>query len=331
MNQRTLFLRVGALLAFSAALLIGLVLLLTGDHWHRGYAYETYFRESVQGLDVGAPVKYRGVTLGHVTSIGLVSAVYGATADEQVMDPTYRLIVVRFQVDPRRIGKLPDTETAVKTGLRAKLANQGLTGVMFLELDFLPPDKYPVQAVPWTPLDDYIPSVPSTFAQVQDMVTDVLGRLDRIDYAGLIKNLDGLVSDLRHEMASGGDVHAALEQARQTIADAQSRIDSADLPALSAQLRRTGDAVSQLAQGGPTRDLVAQTRAAVARLPRLIDSLTQTANRAGAGVADTEAELIPILQDIRTAVANLRDITEAIRRDPGSVLLQGPPPKEPTR
>jgi paraquat-inducible protein B len=331
MNQRTLFLRVGALLAFSAALLIGLVLLLTGDHWHRGHAYETYFRESVQGLDVGAPVKYRGVTLGHVTSIGLVSAVYGATADEQVMDPTYRLIVVRFQVDPRRIGKLPDTETAVKTGLRAKLANQGLTGVMFLELDFLPPDKYPVQAVPWTPLDDYIPSVPSTFAQVQDMVTDVLGRLDRIDYAGLIKNLDGLVSDLRHEMASGGDVHAALEQARQTIADAQSRIDSADLPALSAQLRRTGDAVSQLAQGGPTRDLVAQTRAAVARLPRLIDSLTQTANRAGAGVADTEAELIPILQDIRTAVANLRDITEAIRRDPGSVLLQGPPPKEPTR
>jgi paraquat-inducible protein B len=331
MNQRTLFLRVGALLAFSAALLIGLVLLLTGDRWHTGHAYETYFRESVQGLDIGAPVKYRGVTLGHVTGIGLVSAVYGATADEQVMDPTYRLIVVRFKVDPRRIGKLPDTETAVRTGLRAKLANQGLTGVMFLELDFLSPSKYPVQAVPWTPLDDYIPSVPSTFAQVQDMVTDVLGRLDTIDYAGLIKNLDGLVSDLRHEMASGGDVHAALDQARQTIADAQARIDAADIPALSAQLRRTGDAVSQLAQGGPTRDLVAQTRAAVARLPKLIDGLTQTANRAGAGVTDAEAELIPILEDIRTAVANLRDTTEAIRRDPGSVLLQGPPPKEPAR
>jgi paraquat-inducible protein B len=328
MNQRTLFLRVGALLAFSAALLIGLVLLLTGDRWHTGHAYETYFVESVQGLDVGAPVKYRGVTLGHVTSIGLVSAVYGATADEQVVDPTYRLIVVRFKVDPRRIGKLPDTETAVKTGLRAKLANQGLTGVMFLELDFLQPEQYPVQAVPWTPLDEYIPSVPSTFAQVQDMVTDVLGRLDKIDYAGLTRNVDGLVSDLRHELADGGDVHATLGQVRQTIADAQTRLDDADLPALSEQLRRTGDAVSQFAQGGPTRDLVAQTRAAVARLPKLIDSLTQTANSAGASVTDIEAELIPILEDIRASVANLRETTEAIRRDPGSVLLQGPPPKD---
>jgi hypothetical protein len=86
--------------------------------------------------------------------------------------------------------------------------------------------------------------------------------------------------------------------------------------------------VSQFAQGGPTRDLVAQTRAAVARLPKLIDSLTRTANSAGASVTDIEAELIPILEDIRASVANLRETTEAIRRDPGSVLLQGPPPKD---
>jgi ABC-type transporter Mla subunit MlaD len=327
MNQRTLFLRVGAMLVFSAALLIGLVLLLTGDRWHTGHAYETYFRESVEGLDVGAPVKYRGVTLGHVTGIGLVSAVYGATADEQVMDPTYRLIVVRFMINPRRVGKLPDTPTAVKTGLRAKLSSQGLTGVMFLELDFVSPDKYPVQAVPWTPLDDYVPSTPSTIAQVTAMATDVLSRLDTIDYAALTKNLDGLLTDLRHELAGGGDVHATLDQARKTIADAQARLDAADLPALTAQLRRTGDAVAQLAQGAPTRDLVAQARAAVARLPKLLDGLTQTANRAGASLTDLEAELIPILEDVRATVANLRETTEAIRRDPGSVLLQGPPPK----
>jgi ABC-type transporter Mla subunit MlaD len=331
MNQRALYLRVGALLAFSAALIIGIILLLTGDRWHRGHMYETYFSESVQGLDVGAPVKYRGVTLGHVTSIGLVSAVYGATADEQVMDPTYRLIVVRFEADPRKVGKIPDRDEAVKIGLRAKLANQGLTGVMFLELDFLPPNDYPVLAVPWTPLDDYIPSVPSTFAQVQDMVTIILNRLDKIDSAGLVRHVDGLVQELRQDLGQGGDVHAALDQARTTIADVQARVDAADIPALAAELRRTSDAITQLAQGGPTRDLVAQTRVAAARLPKLIDSLTETANRANGGLADTEAQLIPILRDVRAAVANLRETTEAIRRDPASLLLDSPPPRDKTR
>jgi ABC-type transporter Mla subunit MlaD len=320
-------LRVGGLLAGSLALLVALVLLLTGDRWHPGHRYETYFRESVQGLDVGAPVKFRGVTLGHITNIGLVSAEYGATADEQVMDPTYRLIVVRFKVDPRRIGKLPDAATAVKIGLRAKLANQGLTGVMFLELDFLSPEQYPPQAVPWTPDDDYIPSVPSTFAQVQDMVTETLTHLDKVDFAGLVRQLDGLVGDVRRDVTQG-DLHAVLLQARQTITDVQTRVDASDLPGLSAELRRTSEAIMQLAAGKPTRDTVAQARAALARLPKLLDSLTQVANRADAGVADTEAELIPILRDLRASVANLRETTEAIRRDPGSVLLQGPPPRD---
>jgi paraquat-inducible protein B len=330
MNQRALFLRVGALLVLSAAMLVGVIILLAGDRWHPGHSYETYFSESVEGLDVGAPVKYRGVTLGHVYNIGLVSAEYGATAEEQTMDPTYRLVVVRFKADPRKVGRLPDTETAVKTGLRAKLANAGLTGQMFLELDFVPPSQYPPLAVPWTPETDYIPSVPSTFAQVQDMIIDVLRRLAAVDFAAVVKNLDGLISDVRHEVAPGGAVQAAIAQATGTIADVQARIDAADLPGLTAQLRQTGAAITQLAQGPPTRAAVADARAALQRLPKLIESLTEVANRAGSGVEDTKAELIPILEDVRAAVENLRETTEAIRRDPGGVLLQGPPPKDKT-
>jgi ABC-type transporter Mla subunit MlaD len=328
MNQRAMFLRVGALLVFSVAAIVVLILVLTSDRWHRGHNYETYFRESVQGLEIGAPVKYRGVTLGNVYNIGLVSAEYGATADEQVMDPTYRMIVVRFKVNPRRIGRLPDTATAVRIGLRAKLANQGLTGVMFLELDFVPPDQNPPQAVPWVPDEDYIPSIPSTFAQVQDMVTQLLTSLDKIDYAGMLRNVNGLVSDVRRELDDGGDAQAVLAQARRTIADVQSRIDAADIPALSAQLRSTAEAFGQLAQGGPTRDVIAQARAALGRLARLTDELSQVSRHADTGLSDTEAELTPILRDLRAAMANLREATEAIRRDPGSVLLQGPPPRD---
>lgn len=327
-TPRALYLRVGALLSGSLLLLLGAVIAFTGRTWHQDVRYETYFRESVQGLDVGAPVKFRGVTLGHVSNIGLVSAEYGATAEEQVMDPTYRLIVVRFKINPARVGKLPTTDEAVRTGLRAKLANQGLTGVMYLELDFYPPSRYPPQLVPWTPDTDYIPSVPSTIAQVQDSVTQALQEFNRIDFVRLTDNVNGLVSDIRHDIGAQGDVHGALASARETIDHLRTQIDRADLPALSQQLRQTAASLQTLTDGRQTRAVLSEAEAALARLPPLLDSLQQTSHRAGGGVADIQAELIPILEDVRAAVQNIRETTEAIRRDPGSVLLQGPPRKE---
>jgi len=329
MSQRSLYLRVGALLFGSVALLVGLIVVLTGEHWHRGKMYETYFKESVQGLDVGAPVKFRGVTLGRIDAVRLVAADYGATAEEQVMDPTYRLIVVRFTIDPRRVGRMPDTMEAVHSGLRAKLANQGLTGVMYLELDFLAPDKYPAQPVPWTPKDDYIPSVPSTITQLQDSVEHILNRLNMVDFNAVVDNVQGLITDLRHDVGAGGDINHALGSARAALDDARAQLDAANLPALAEQFRQAAASISTLSDGKQTRAVVAQTQAALAKLPPLIDSLQQTARRAGGGVNDLQAELLPILEEVHSAVENLRETTETIRRDPSSVLLQGPPPGGP--
>ena len=327
-GNRGLFLRVGLLLVGSAALLIGAILALTGDRLAGGKMYETYFRESVQGLDVGAPVKFRGVTLGRITNIGLVSAEYGATEAEQVMDPTYRLIVVRFKIEPKRVGRLPETAQAVASGLRARLANQGLTGVMYLELDFLPPELHPVDKLPWTPTDDYVPSVPSTIAQVQTAVTDLLVKLDGMDLKRLVGDAGGLVSDLRAQVAPGGSVPATLDAARAAIADLRSQLLGADLPALSAQLRRTGASVETLAAGPQTRQVLAQANRALEHVPQLIATLQAAVSRAGGGVGDVQAELMPILRDARVTLQNLRDTSEQLRRDPGQLLWQAPPPRD---
>ena len=99
-DSRAAFLRVGLLVVAGIGLVIGLVWFFGGARLAHGTLYESYFREFVQGLEVGAPVKYRGVTVGRVTELGLVSAEYGSrNAPVQIDRQTYRLVFVRFVVD----------------------------------------------------------------------------------------------------------------------------------------------------------------------------------------------------------------------------------------
>lgn len=331
------FLRVGLLLLAGIGVLIGLVVFLGGNQLGEGRPYETYFRESVQGLEVGAPVKYRGVTIGRVTDIGLVTAEYGRDEPMDIQRATYRLVFVRFVIDPSRVGRLPDTQTAVKTGLRARVASQGITGLSYIELDFVNPEQYPPQSVPWTPRYEYIPSMPSTLSQVQDAAQEFLAKLNKIDMAALSQSVTGLIDDLRRDLGSG-DAHLTLTRAADLLETLRQTVQDADLPRLTANLRDTSGSVRALVQGKEVRNLLANLSTAAdrlaegaAKLPALITALEATSRRAGNSTADLQQSLIPLLRDMQATAANLRETTEALRQYPAQVLLGGPPPRERTR
>ncbi len=331
------YLRVGLLILGALGLLIGLIVFLSGNRLSEGVPFETYFRESVQGLEVGAPVKFRGVTLGRVTTIGLVSAEYERGQTVQVEIASYRLVFVRFVIDPQRVGRLPDTQRAVETGLRAKVAPQGITGVSYIELDFVPPNQYPPLKLPWTPHAEYIPSMPSTLAQVQDAAQQLLAKLNSVDFTALAQGATGLLTDLRSEMKDG-DVHATLDNAAALLAGLRDQLRQADLPALTADLQHTSRSVRETVQSKEVRTLLtsAATAAdklsvAAAKLPALIAALDATARRADTGTADLQQSLGPLLRDLQATIGNLRDTSEALRQYPAQVLFGGPPPRTPQR
>ncbi len=328
--MRGTYLRVGILVAGGVALLLGMVLFLSGSQIRHAKPYETYFRDSVQGLDVGAPVKYRGVAIGAVTEIGLVSAAYGRDEPDAIRRTTFRTVFVRFEIDVSRVGEAPNADS-VSRGLRARIAPQGLTGLSYVELDFTNPTQFPPLDVPWTPRYDYIPSVPSTLSQVQDAATVLLGKIQQVDINGLASGVLDLVTELRGTLHDG-DAHNLMVQATATLRTVQSALSDADVSALSAQLRDTLASARALAQGPQTQQLLRSATAAtdrlnqaVARLPQLIASLDEVARRADSGSADLEAGLVPLLRDARTTVAALRQTSEALRRDPGQVVLGGAP------
>lgn len=326
------YLRVGLMLVLSIGLGVALVMFLGQNRVSDGLGYETYFQESVQGLDVGSPVKFRGVQLGQVSSIGLVTASY-KEASNNVREEMNRLVVVRFVIDPKRFGRTSQTEEAITAGLRVRLAAQGITGLAYLELDYVDPARFPVAPAPWSPQQPVIPSMPSTISQIQDTAQALAAKLQDVDIAALATAFQGLMQDARTQVTSG-DLHIVLAEAATLLKTLRAGADGADVPSLAIELREAVAALRNLAGGQQTRELLAATTKtaerlteAVTRLPVLISTLELAVRRVNSGTADAQAELLPALRDARAAAASLRDTSETLRRYPASVL-GAPPPRE---
>jgi ABC-type transporter Mla subunit MlaD len=336
MGPRGVFLRVGLLVLVGVGAVVGVVLFLNGNSFSNGVELETYFRESVQGLDVGAPVNYLGVTLGRVTEIGLVTAEYGGGMPVDIRRTTYRLVYVRFVVNPRKIGRAltpSDIDNAINAGLRARVASQGITGISYLALDFVNPQQYPPVAVPWKPEYPYVPSVPSTFSQVQSAAEQISSQLEQVDFKAIAESVLELTRTLQQQLTSG-DAHKTLAAATALLGSLQQTLQKANLPALTGSLRKTSDAAGSLAASGQLQGLVANANRAAGELataaralPPLIASLSRTADRTNEVTAELQRQMTSILADLQATAGNLRDTTDELRSYPAGTIFGGPPPR----
>jgi len=327
MGSKNAALRVGMFVVAGIIGLLAVVFFLSGSVLHPGVKYETYFQESVQGLDIGTAVKFRGVTIGKITDIGLVSAEYpppnGAFKNEKV----YQQVVVRFSVDPRKIGESVNVKQAVLHGLRVQIAPQGITGLAYLELTFVMPSAYPITPVPWTPDSPVLPSIPSTLTQVQDAVTQLLSSFSKVDLGRMVNDLSQLTETLDQEVTSG-DAHKAFANANALLVNLNGQVAAAKIPETTAAARN-------LVDGPQTRQILSQLSQTTqqlskvsAQLPALIAASQATINQASETTADLQSQLQPVLDNLKTTTAGLNALTQELKNNPAQVLLGAQPPPE---
>ena len=150
-SQQAHYFKIGLFVVAATALaVIGIIVLGAGKWLEKSAMVETYFFESVQGLEIGAPVRLRGVRVGRVESIRLAREEYGVFFDPKTDSFPYRgLVVVRMSVRPSVAAHLKEEDEAVMmkqavdAGFRFRLASQGITGVLYIESEFLNPERYP--------------------------------------------------------------------------------------------------------------------------------------------------------------------------------------------
>ncbi|WP_376094962.1 MlaD family protein [Roseomonas sp. CCTCC AB2023176] len=328
-TSRSLYLRVGMLILAAIALGVGFVLFFTANRLTRNATiYETYLRESVQGLEVGAPVRFRGVRLGQVTEISLVSIEYPPPSAAGVLqDQAYRRVLIRFAVDLSRFRELPSTEMAVENGLRVRLSSTGITGVSYLELDFVEPSRYPVEPPPWEPRYAVVPSQPSTVSQVTSAAEQLVQRVMDAPIEAILRDAAGLLSDLRGQV-NDGELNRTLREVNETVVALRGAIQDAQLGALGAELRGAVTDLRAVLGGPEIRGTLRSANAALDsarvgldRLPAAIAAVERAARAVNLAVADINGDLTPTLRDLRGAAGSLRDTTEGLRRAPAASLL----------
>ncbi|MDD2875965.1 MAG: MlaD family protein [Acidiphilium sp.] len=330
MEQRGAALRTGLFVLAGIVVVIGMIFLLSGNAFRAGIEYESYFSESVQGLDVGSAVKFRGVAIGKVTDIGLVSAEYPPPNEADLVKPIYHQVVVRFRVDPRKLGPDSKFSGAIAHGLRVQVAPQGITGLAYLELSFVSPANHPVPTVPWHPRSMVIPSVPSTLTQVQDAVQTFLTNMSGVKFDQTIKVLTSLVGAINQELTTG-DAHQAVANANDLLDELKIQVQQADLPATAASIRNLADGAKTQAILGQLDRASTQLAQATAAMPKLLAQTQATISGANQTTATLTRQMIPILRNLNQASSNLDELSETLKNNPAAVLRGGPPPPETPR
>jgi len=170
----------------------------------KGNLYAAYFDESIQGLEVGSSVKYRGINVGRVKSI------------EIAKNSRYIEVVMEINKD----FTLPENTVA-------KLTSVGITGFIYVELDLLEKNTEGGILIPdFVANYEVIPTVKSDLDQIMQSLSDITREFKSVKVSEIADNINNLLNTIQEAL---GDI---------PIAQLSNRLDNV-LKSLDARLNET--------------------------------------------------------------------------------------------
>lgn len=335
MKQKTTYLKVGLFVLLCGAAMIAGLLYVSADTL-RGEVIrvETYINESVQGLSIGSAVLYRGVNIGRVERITFVQAEYPMDPTSKEFERFGRYVMVVMVLDPRSFpGLKNDPEmiigllrNQVATGLRFKLSYQGITGLSFLEADYVTdPSRYPELQITWIPKNIYIPSSESLFTSFTHAIESVFQRLEKIDFEGLFTHFNSTLASIE-TMVKDADVAsvrtsavAALDSIQTMVKDADVKAIRTSATALIDDFKKTNEYIQFL--------LKETDEPTPGNLHSALQEFNNTLTRVDELLGRHETDIDAIMANLKILAQNLRQVSDSIKDNPARLLLAAPPQK----
>lgn len=282
--------------------------------------YKSYFDESVTGLDIGSPVRFRGVTLGTVSGVGVAP-------DKRHVEVSYGLNTPLME----RVGIAAADEdggtTKVPPDLRAQISAQGLTGQKYILLDFFDPKAHPVEKLPFEIPDNSIPSASSPLKNIEDSVARALEKIPEVtdQISQLLETSNRLVESVEKQQLPNrmdetfSNLNATLANTNELIDALHSKVNQVPVAQLSEEATKALSNVNlTMTKLQSVLDRVDGDEGLVASVQRATDSVGEAAGSAQL-IGD---DLGKTMDEVREAAGALRQVLDALERD-SDMLVKG--------
>ncbi|QLG86782.1 MCE family protein [Chitinibacter bivalviorum] len=324
-------------LILGAALLIGIG---SGRWWQPKIMLETYFDESVRGLDVGSKVRYRGVAVGEVSAITFT---YNRYEGELPNTQRKQYVLVEATLQNALFGKhdlnnaqQQELDGEIAKGLRVKLAPQGLTGTSYLEIDYVSNADQHTLPFAWKPKYLYIPSTNSTVNQILGSAQDLMAKLQRVDLDKTVDLVNQTLITMNQKLQ---DIPTKqLSQQTSQLLGTINAMPLAQIASESSQLiseaRETNQALKTILEQPALRTASndfasaahsAKTLLASPELASAVQRIDKITLRLDHLSAQREGDLQQIIDNLSSTSANLKALSEKANQRPSSLLFAEPP------
>ncbi len=321
---------IGGFVLGAIVLLVVAVILFGGGELFATKRYlVTYFPGSVKGLRVGSDVLFRGVRVGYVTNIEVVT---DPDVDRFNIPVTFQILPDSFTVGSAD-GELRTLSTAeskqrldelIKRGLRTRLETESfVTGQLLIQLDFYP-DNEPVFRGKNTQYQE-VPSIPSNIQQYMQQLQKLAAEINqKVDIEKLVADFQGIMSGL-NKLANSPQLQSAVEGIDKLVNADDTQALPGDLGGAVRAVTRTMD---------DTRQVVAKLDEGVDPLisdaRRVLDTLNYSLANATGLLQETQLqlgqsgainyELVKTLDEVQKAARSLRLLTDYLDQHPEAII-----------
>jgi len=345
MSGESNYFKLGLFVIVGIALLVaGVVVFGAGALMTDYLKIQTATTSSVQGLDVGAAIKFNGVTVGKVGKIQLARAVYRAASEQQQFDID-RFIIIELDIRRDQLVSKDEVQLLrmfnemVARGLRVRMASSGLTGPPYLEVVFLDPKAYPPTTLPWHQEELLIPSAPNTMSQIIAGIESIVSELHKanigkvvVDADRLINNADTSIQDL--QVPELRDKTAALlDEARSAAARVKQILDSPqvdqtlkELPQIAQRMHQTMDRVNEIVHDPKVQQTLDGLSATAGAAAPAATEIRRVMKEVQTLLASQQQDIESIVTNLRRVMENANAITQDAKQNPSQLLLGQPPP-----